>query len=42
MKGIDEIVNGIDSLRPCIQGKIVFKFNWKFADTATVWRNLIN
>lgn len=35
MKGIDEIVNEIDSLHPCIQGKIVFKFNWKFADTAT-------
>lgn len=35
MKGIDEIVNGIDGLHPCIQGKIVFKFNWKFADTAT-------
>ena len=35
MKGMDEIVNGIDGLHPCIQGKIVFKFNWKFADTAT-------
>lgn len=35
MKGIDEIVNEIDSFHPRIQGRIVFKFNWKFADTAT-------